>query len=847
MANWKFDKDGNITDGLGNLVKFSELVKFDAVSNTVKKISGESVPISVTDADAVGGIPAADLAKKALVPISTAAANVCVSSDIQINQLDFEDVNFKAMFEITGQGDTAGLATIGDELLPNTTFDTTDQVAIINDANLSVANNALRVNAEVTDYPAGEMTMTLTEGKFYTVVCSLSGTTPAVSITDPNGVEVLPKYTTVGNMIKSIRATVTGDYKFTMHMNSTADDDTAIFSTPSVKEINLADLKVGDYFTYTDIDGTVSTHIETGMKSSDINYNPLRAYSNEPGNNIAFLYDDFNMLEYINATPGLSGYVKESLLNSNGDYVGDLDVPGDLDSYNIVGNTSKAITDGMLDITRSADGGDLEVYINVDTIVGKEYLFSFDVKKVTDAWWGYIGTKEINIENLGNDVHTYSVTRRVTYEATENVTRIKFVCKNNATTDQLQVDNISLQELDDTVWVNVTPTDDDSVSKVYSWDNINITCTDLANPVGSNVLRTREFSTIYGVGGLLTYIAEPATSNHLFKRGNSAKEFNNSYVKMGDYIGGCNGLGVNTRYTVEYYDKVTLYRDPYGKLQLCAYSDYTQSGMTMLQGAGIDQQKVYKGYENDTMVAMVKSINYSSGNYFYWNQYEEHKNDYYVRTGISSDTTSTGAVKGMDGEASLSIIKDSMLILTPFNSLHRVTMVKHQGKSPFFKTVAYTGGISLANEVIDKSEHMLMEFTAIPHDSFADGRYVSISRVDEFNTYKYVDNTTPKVSSPGVITVSDNDNGSTLYITDSVTTTSPVNRVNEPYYVHLYYGNNKDTNGITLRVPKRDARLYSVNGGKVMIEDIVDDRGIVNTIETVDAAVIQNITKDSLK
>lgn len=833
MASWKFDKNGNIDDGLGNMVKFSEIVKFDPNTKTVKKIDGESVPISVSDADSVTGIPGDKLAKKELIPISTSEANLCLSADIEINKLDFETVNYKAMFEVVGQETKPDICTIGTELLPNVTFDNTDNIAIVNDANISVTNNTLRVNAESTDYPAAEMTFKLTKDKFYIVLCNLGGATPAITITGPNNKIVLPKYTINGVMVKSILATESGDYKFKMSMDSTADDDTAMFSNVSIKEINIANLSIGDYFTYDD-----TTYIETGMKSSDIMYNPDREYSNKAGNNLAFFYDDFNMLEYINTTPGLSGLIKETLVNNAGEYVGGFDKATDLDSYNIIGNTVKNITNDNLVITRSALGGDLEIYINIDTIVGKEYIYSFDVIEVSNQWWSYIDTKEIKIVN-SNDTLTDCVTRNIVFKATKTTSKIKFICKNNDNADILQINNIKLQELDNTVWVNVTPIDIDSETKVYSWDTINDTVVDQTNV--KTISYISDFSTLYGTYAINKFILEDARHIQLYKRYDSLKEFGNNYIKLGFYKDACNAVGHTLRHTVEYYDKLVLHRDIFGKLQLTAYNDTINSGITLFQGSGVSGQKLFKGYEANTKLVIYKPF-HSPGEISWLFMKESNNSNDCIRCTLNY--LAPYSLVEHDNCAKISINNNDLAVNTTFNNLYNVGLVKHYGESEFIDTLYFTGGTTGDIKTLIEKDNYITEIMSLCGKvDVSYGNVFSSTSIDDFKSYRFLDYIVGSIALDELISISNTNDKSIL----SVTSNNAINRPNILYHTVIFSGNNRDINGITITRPKRDPRLYSVDGVKVILKDIVDERGIVNKIEKLDSSSINNITKANLK
>jgi len=130
-----------------------------------------------------------------------------------------------------------GFAVIADDAvdLIDSTNDTSsvDNWTAVNDANLSVSNGVLSVNADDTDYPYAKRTFTLNKGS-YAISCTAEGTAPKLKVmTDDDITSITPLIS--GSMLYIIN--VPNDdtnYVIRLECGTSDDDATATFSNLSI-------------------------------------------------------------------------------------------------------------------------------------------------------------------------------------------------------------------------------------------------------------------------------------------------------------------------------------------------------------------------------------------------------------------------------------------------------------------------------------------------------------------------------------------------------------------------------------------------------------------------------------
>lgn len=835
MANirWHFKSGGILSDGYGHDLTFSKLVKFE--DNAVRDIEGNTLPISVADADKLGGRDAVEFAGKDLLPATPNPICKVVSGSTALSNLVEE--NAYSQLQFIGQSNDIALPAIGDEKLPNTVFDTTDNVIIENDANISVADNVLRVNAETTDYPAGYMEFDLDTGKVYTIKLTLGGATPALDIIDPDGGVLLSKITDSGTVIRTIKPIKSGTHRFRMTMNSTEDDDTATFQDPSVKEIDLPNLKHGNYYTVGEADA-LETEIVTEIPSKDINYDPEHNYSNEPKNNLAFIGDDFKLLQYIGPTVGESGFVKdgngaevEYFIDNDGNYIGDFDVASDIDNYNIIGNTAKNhnSTNNTMELTRSGDGGNLEVYFDVDTDIGKKLLVSLDVSDVVSPWFIYLGNKKLPVMLLG-DTATDNRTIRFRMDSTDTVSRFRLVCESNTADDKLVVTNITAKELDSSIWNDVTPIDNETSSPFYEWDNSEV---EIVSDV-SAVDVTLFFSTLLGSKKIMRNNESTAA---LAYRSSTLKQFTNRGFILGNYDASCNKKDINQLVRQNSFNRIRMHKDKYGVLSIVASDPVAGCSTGLCEGYSGVRHDIIHDLESVPYVVQPRQIN-SGDDSWYWGSFKELiENKNWCNWTVKVSDTNGAIVEGSGcGEI------DSTRIEYYDNKNYPVYF-KAEAPTKYRKGIIYNGNNSPLSFDLGFKLGELRVITSPGLDTTIN-KYVSLfTKARGFEYYQRISDPagSPLTLDDGRISVAGNELKLNTFGANDMT-----NDNSGSLSVLLAIGVNVD--GHTLKVPRVKPNTgLTGTSFKVITSDGMNENGYVNKLKTIDTSVIEAITKDNLK
>jgi len=154
-----------------------------------------------------------------------------------------------------------GFAVIADDAvdLIDSTNDTSsvDNWSAYNDANLSVSNGVLSVNADTTDTPYASQTITgLDATKYYLVSVEGHGTNALLNVFNKNGntTSTLSNLDGYGGQVLQPRSD--GTFKLDLKMWGTGDDDTATFS-------NLSILPVAENGSGTCVVNTSKVHIKS--------------------------------------------------------------------------------------------------------------------------------------------------------------------------------------------------------------------------------------------------------------------------------------------------------------------------------------------------------------------------------------------------------------------------------------------------------------------------------------------------------------------------------------------------------------------------------------------------------
>ena len=627
MSAWSFLNDV-ISNGLHS-IKFSQLVKFNPTSQAVETINGDPVPLLVANADKVGTSSEADLARKDYLSGMSGKANDFVSGSFGMTDLVEEVAS--AFVNYTGRGNSNGLTTIGAELLPNVDFTSLNNITMTSGTGVSFASNELRM--ATNDGNVCSMTATLQAGKYYIFKCTVTSGIGSIFVKNASAVDV----DGINGYVNGTRNTVfkcaaDGVYTFSMKNTNPTTTTMVSFKAPSIKEVDVVNLSVGEYVTIPETkandERTQVTLVKTGIPVKDINYNPANTYSNEAKNNLAFLYGTFDLLQYISTVPGKDGFVKDGSLvnleyfrNTSGKYLGNFS-DTDATSFNLIGNSTKTITAGNLNITRSATSGSCECYVDNTTGIGKYMLLEINTGTLLGSWELEYGGVNLQLNttrrwvdgSAGSYLMGENQVLRYLVKTTTNVSKLRIICTSAALTDTINIKSISVKEIDTSVWSIVTPTSNESYSPVFKWDNIHlewipkflsgIATATTGNEVYYNL--NRQHSSLFGSA---SYIAAGGTFGD--KRLGLAKciEYGDNMLRFprGTDIPAMFANSEKFSYTLhmESYDTVCLYRDNHGKLSLIASDKASEKCMMISELSNRFQQQIKHGLGSMPNVGMV--------------------------------------------------------------------------------------------------------------------------------------------------------------------------------------------------------------------------------------------------
>ena len=622
--HWKFEVDGSITDGV-NSVKFNELAKYNTTTQRVETISGEAIPISVTDSDKLGGEAKTSFLMKSELSVN---GKGILSGNIDYNSADMEEVVSQALTSYIGGGMHPTVPMVGMELIPNTTFDNSNNVIVENAANVAVNNNKLRITKSTIDNPIVYETVALEANKVYRVKVARynigANVTTRLSVTDSSNVEIIGKTCTTDELLIDLGFSITeaGNYKVKLITYTTTANIGCEYYLFSCRQINIDALEYGQYVTYKD--NLMYTEVVTNINSQPLTYDPTKAYSNAMHNNLAFFLDSFDLLQYVSPTPALSGFIKDAndvdveyMKDANGKWIGDFKslTAGELTSYiNLFGSGSKTVdgTSGLLTIQRTAIDNvtpTLKASINYTGVdAGGYYFISFYIEEMVGEWYAdiYNGTTTVRYflsgyTNSGTYKNTLRENRTVRLivksqgkPCVVNILRDNILNNPIALTDKISIKNLSVKALDASVWKVHTPDNKMESSPMLNWNssdvmfmpNIDASVTDMMDD--NNVRHTYSIlgnGVMGGSGGDIYNLKSPVGNlqNAAFDGGDFIR-----YTNRGIKIYHCgllyfNVTGKNYSILQTAYNKVRIYRDEHGKLQLIVSDAVSGQSMTLFQ------------------------------------------------------------------------------------------------------------------------------------------------------------------------------------------------------------------------------------------------------------------------
>lgn len=653
--HWKFEVDGSITDGV-NSVKFNELAKYNPTTQRVETISGEAIPISVTDSDKLGGEAKTSFLMKSELSVN---GKGILSGNIDYNPSDVEEVVSQALTSYIGGGMHPTVPMVGMELLPNVAFDNSNNVIVENAANVAVNNNKLRITKSTIDNPVVYETVPLQAGKVYRVKLGRynigANVTTRLSVVNSSNVEIIGKTCTTEELLIDLGFSITeaGKYKVKITTYTTVANIGCEYYLYSCRQINIDALKYGQYVTYKD--NLMYTEVVTNVKSQPLTYDPTKTYTNAMYNNLAFFLDSFDLLQYISPTPGLSGFIKDAndvdveyMKDVNGKWKGDFKslTAGELTSYiNLFGSGSKTVdgTSGLLTIQRTAIDNvtpTLKASINYTGVdAGGYYYISFYIEDIDGEWYadiyngattvryflsGYAAGAGFYKNTLRENKTVRLIVKSQGKPCVVNILRDNILNNPIALTDKISIKNLSVKALDASVWKVHTPDNKMESSPMLNWNSSDVMFMPNidALPVNGSDDNSIRFSySMLGNGNFHGSTSNLTINKALVGNLQNALYESGEFIKFTDrgikiYYTGLGNLNItNKNYSVLHtaYNKVRIYRDEHGKKQLIVSDPISGVSTTLFQIAIDSTKRLKQDIKHDLLdqpsVTMLSLIN----------------------------------------------------------------------------------------------------------------------------------------------------------------------------------------------------------------------------------------------
>ena len=828
MSQWRF-KDGKISDGQGSEIAFNELVKF--AEGAVRGINGDELPISLTDSEKLGGIPASQYASKAYVPASVTNINTTLRGKSEINPLSIKDekVLGLTMVKYTGQNTDPYIPTMGEELFPNSTFENTDDITAGNDASLSVSGGVLTVNANDTDYPYAEMITStdLYKDHLYIIKMNMGATNPKIEVIDPDGNIIINKIGESGrNEVLTLKANKDGKFKVRMYMNGGGDDDSATFSKPSFKELDIASLKHGNFYSLDKATSNVKTTLITEVPSKDLHWSSTYTYSKEEKNNLAFFRNSFTLLKYINDEAGKSGILsKEYMVDGDGEYIGDFNKDTDVDAFTAVGTQTVIKRDNdTLRIERKEDEtGKLEAYVEVDIDKKGLFLLDFEIKYIGYSDWHiYIDDVLVRKEYSDNS-DTDREHMLIVANLQNDKAKVKFVSTDvDSNNTHLSIDNLRLKAIDPEVWEDITPKNTGEKTEIFKWDNAVYDIKSVTDPDASQSI----FSTM--LGKTIRHIPMIDERNTDY-RYNSVRQFNNNGITFGSYSWGLNRINDKIVATIMYFDKLVMEKTKNGSLYLIAYNKHMNHSMVL------GRNNNFVGDVIDPRVTDIENVYTSdySGNstdkYYYFKRPGDKYNGWLAKT-----STNKGEVTVDRYDTGINISKNHFITDYFLNKTGTGFFIV-RGKSEYNKNIGYHG---VSREIVFETIHKPLSIMA---SSLTDYRYntqffVDVLRGDNFLFRLNLSDPHPETNQPDVIEI--NNNNVRIIETEG----TGFNNKDDIFYIEIQMMNDYERFGVVYNPIEDDASITTVDSiDAVVYEDIDDARGILCKPVKINNTVLSNM------
>ena len=682
---WTFDELGNIHDGNGNVIKFSEIAR--VVGTTVVDIQGNPLPISVTDAQSLGGIPFEEMAKVTDIQTTTESVNSVIDGDYPLTYTNTDLVRTQVLY--TPKKTIPTLPLLEPELLANSTLNDTGNITIKGNVSFTAAAGVLTVTQLADSGWAGaSIPFTVTETGLYAFRVTGAGVNPSMRIYDEAGV-VLQTVPVVGEKFLCVTLSSIESYEFVLGGSDVLLNDVTTFTNISFKKVNESLITNGDYYGEV-FNSDIETFVKTDIETSDI-YGGNVSFSAEPNNNIRVLRDDWTMLQYIDSVPNKGGLTEELLVDSTGRWVGDFSLATDSDVFTPVGSTTVVATGGYLEVSGGVVDERVEVYMDLITVPGETYMFTGYLSTKIGMWNFQMGDKIVPTPTYASTAINldFPIAVQFGFVATSTTTRFSIWTIGTNDTDILRIAYLTGRKLNSSVWKNITP--ELPAEETNDFDCINYHITSLATHNPSDTAGYAiEYDSITS-DELLRVLNRP----DYYYRWSMVLNTDNSGVRMGRSAWLINARGTQHLLTQQSYNKMRMVRLVDGNLAIICTCTATNQTMVHVKDFVLSDKLTFPHGVNGTPVVSVSSpLGIAWGEVY---DAATDPNDLYYTIHGTGATSSVNFVAYSTASAinyDKSPVVDETNVYAPIRNTipHNIFPYRFIGKSPYYfgGVVSYT-------------------------------------------------------------------------------------------------------------------------------------------------------------
>lgn len=683
--SWTFDELGNIHDGDGNVIKFSEIAR--VVDNTVVDIRGNPLPISVTDAQSLGGIPTEDIAKVTDLPANVDNVNTIINGDFPLTFTNKDLVRTQVVYDPKKTIPTLPL--VEPELLANSALTGTGSIVSKGDVSFTAAGGVLTVTQlSASGWAGASIPFTVTETGLYAFRVTGSGVNPSMRIYNEAG-GVIQTVPVVGEQFLCVTLSSIESYEFVLGGSDVLLNDVTTFTNISFKKVNESLITNGDYYGEV-FNSRTETFVKTGIDPSTI-YGGHTSFSSEPNKNIRLLSDDWTMLQYIDSTPNKAGLTSELLVDGDGRWIGDFSLASDGDVLLPVGNTTTIVTDGYIEISGGAVDERVEVYMDMTTTPGETYLFNGYLPVKIGIWNFQMGDKIVPTTPTASSATNLdrATTIQFGFVATTTTTRLSIWTTRTKDTDILRISYLSGRGLDSSVWKNITPVLPTEETNDFDCRNFHISSLPLHTP-DTTTGHSLEYDSIIG-----TDLLRVGVSPEYYYRWSMVLNTDNSGVRMGRSNWLINAVGTPHLLTQQSYNKMRMVRLNTGNLAIICRCTATNQTMVHVKDIVLSNELTFPhGVDGTPVVSISSPLGIAWGETY---NIGVDPNDLYYTTCNSGDVSSANFVANTISPAidydKAPVVDDTNVFAPIRNTMsHNIFPYRFIGKSPYYfgGVVSYT-------------------------------------------------------------------------------------------------------------------------------------------------------------